>query len=112
MTFLLFYDIIKENERSLDMKNSFGKHEPLIDRYGFLHTFKINSLHFIDLYEAQEYQAMLETVHNKKIEITMWCWGTRFGEIVNWEETKKSRRPVYLTDDEIQWEPIPIEKFD
>jgi hypothetical protein len=94
------------------MKNSFGKHEPLIDRYGFLHTFKINSLHFIDLYEAQEYQVMLETVHNEKIEITMWCWGTRFSEIVNWEETKKTRRLVYLTDDEIQWEPIPIEEFD
>ena len=94
------------------MKNSFGKHEPLIDRYGFLHTFKINSLHFIDLYEAQEYQAMLEKAHNKKFEITMWCWGTRFSDIVNWEETKKTNHLVCLTDDEIQWEPIPIEKID
>ena len=88
--------------------------EPLFDYYGNIIVIRYLGLAFLNIKDAEIIRALREEkgIKTKDNQFTMTLYGVGRPEFVNVQKTLENNGiVVYYSDEEIQWNPTPIEDY-
>ena len=94
--------------------NNITKLEPLFDYYGQILVFKYNWMNYITLEDAERMRHYIRSkveVPEEMDFIRLSIIGAGLPEFVNVEKSIETDKYTFYKDEDIQWHPTPVEKY-